>query len=171
MDVLVCLAERAGKTVTKDEVFASVWSGQFVTESALARCIAELRQTLGDDARRPRFIETIPKRGYRLLMPITSPGPAGTDRHEPVRPSGPRAAVLEPAPTPRLVVTPAPPVAAPDSGRAGRSRHRWRWLVGVGFAGALVVSLLVWKSLLVPVQSRSETLIVSVDNTTGRPGV
>jgi DNA-binding winged helix-turn-helix (wHTH) protein len=67
MDVLVCLATRPGRCVSRHEMLSTVWSGRFVAESGLARCIAELRQVLGDDARHPRIIETITKRGYRLM--------------------------------------------------------------------------------------------------------
>lgn len=76
MDMLVCLAARAGRTVTREEFFATVWSGRFVAESGLTRCVAELRQALGDSARQPRIIETIPKRGYRLIAPVVrAPAP------------------------------------------------------------------------------------------------
>src|SRR3990172_10374536 len=67
MQVLLCLARRAPAVVTKDELFPDVWQGVFVTDEALTYVIWELRKALGDDARRPRFIETIPKRGYPLL--------------------------------------------------------------------------------------------------------
>jgi DNA-binding winged helix-turn-helix (wHTH) protein len=71
MDVLCCLARRAGHTIGRDEIFSTVWPGQFVVETGLPRCIAELRQVFKDDARDPRVIETIPKRGYRLLPPVS----------------------------------------------------------------------------------------------------
>ena len=70
MDLLVCLAARAGATVTRDDLFTIVWSGRFVAESSVSRCVAELRQALGDSARHPRIIETIHKRGYRLIAPV-----------------------------------------------------------------------------------------------------
>jgi DNA-binding winged helix-turn-helix (wHTH) protein len=77
MDVLVCLAARAGRMVTREELLATVWSDRFVVESGLTRCVSELRQTLGDSARQPRIIETIPKRGYRLIADVVSaPEPA-----------------------------------------------------------------------------------------------
>ncbi len=76
MDMLVYLAERAGRTVTRQELLATIWSGRFVAESGLPRCVAELRQALGDSAREPRIIETIPKRGYRLIAAVvTAPAP------------------------------------------------------------------------------------------------
>jgi DNA-binding winged helix-turn-helix (wHTH) protein/tetratricopeptide (TPR) repeat protein len=69
-DLLVCLARRAGEIVLKDEILAEVWPGQYIAESGLSRCIAELRQILEDDVRAPRYIETITKRGYRLAAPV-----------------------------------------------------------------------------------------------------
>lgn len=71
MDVLVCLLERAGEVVSRDELLAAAWSGRFVTEEVLTVAIFELRRALGDDARAPRFVETIPKRGYRWKLEVT----------------------------------------------------------------------------------------------------
>jgi DNA-binding winged helix-turn-helix (wHTH) protein len=69
-DLLVCLARRAGKIVLKEEILAEVWPGQFIAESGLSRCVAELRQSLEDDPHEPHFIETFPKRGYSLIAPV-----------------------------------------------------------------------------------------------------
>lgn len=65
--VLALLTERAGQVVTKDELFETVWADTAVTDSALATCIQEIRHALDDDARRPRFIETLHRRGYRFI--------------------------------------------------------------------------------------------------------
>jgi TonB family protein len=67
MEVLVCLASRPGETVAKQELLNTVWADSFVTEDVLARTISELRRAFDDKPRQPRFIETIPKRGYRLV--------------------------------------------------------------------------------------------------------
>jgi adenylate cyclase len=87
MDVLACLAGESGRVVAKEELLAMVWGGAFVEEGVLSQAIHSLRKALGDDARQPRYIQTIPKRGYRLLAPVelerratetvgeTSPGP------------------------------------------------------------------------------------------------
>jgi len=75
MDVLVCLASGNGCTVRKQELLDTVWDDRPVTKTAIARSVAELRQALGDDARQPRIIETIPKRGYRILAPIARNAP------------------------------------------------------------------------------------------------
>lgn len=78
MDVLLLLAKHAGRVVSKDDIAAAVWPELFISESVITRAIAGLRRALEDDARSPRFIETIAKRGYRLLTPAAAP---------PVRPS------------------------------------------------------------------------------------
>jgi TolB-like protein/DNA-binding winged helix-turn-helix (wHTH) protein/Tfp pilus assembly protein PilF len=70
MEVLLCLASRAGETVPKDELLKTVWPDTYVTDDGLVRSISELRRVFEDDAREPRFIQTIPKRGYRLVAPV-----------------------------------------------------------------------------------------------------
>jgi DNA-binding winged helix-turn-helix (wHTH) protein len=70
MDVLVVLARRAGDTVSRNELIEAVWKHSYVCDEALSRCISLLRHALGDDRSNPRFVETIPKRGYRLMMPV-----------------------------------------------------------------------------------------------------
>jgi DNA-binding winged helix-turn-helix (wHTH) protein/predicted ATPase len=69
--VLELLAERAQDVVTKQELFDRAWRGVTVSDDALTSCIKELRAALGDDARRPRSIETRHRRGYRLMLPAT----------------------------------------------------------------------------------------------------
>jgi TolB-like protein/DNA-binding winged helix-turn-helix (wHTH) protein/Tfp pilus assembly protein PilF len=74
MKLLVCLASQAGKVVTKREIIDTVWDGQVTTNDAVAAAIYSLRKALGDEARRPRYVETIPKRGYRVLsIPALEP--------------------------------------------------------------------------------------------------
>jgi DNA-binding winged helix-turn-helix (wHTH) protein/predicted ATPase len=67
LSVLCALAERPGEVVTKEELFRTVWSDTAVSDSALTSCIQELRQALHDQARRPEFIQTLNRRGYRFL--------------------------------------------------------------------------------------------------------
>lgn len=71
-EVGACLADRAGEVVRKEELIRAVWPDTFVTEDVLTKAISELRRALDDDAKRPQFIETIPKRGYRLIAPDVS---------------------------------------------------------------------------------------------------
>ncbi|HYI65227.1 MAG TPA: transcriptional regulator [Allosphingosinicella sp.] len=70
LDALVLLVSEAGKLVSKDRFLEEVWRGVPVTDEALTQCIKTLRRKLGDDAARPRFIETIPKHGYRFIAPV-----------------------------------------------------------------------------------------------------
>jgi TolB-like protein/DNA-binding winged helix-turn-helix (wHTH) protein/Flp pilus assembly protein TadD len=89
MDVLVCLAERPGRLVTRDELIKRVWKGNATGEHALTRCIADLRHQLDDHPENPVYIQTLPRRGYRLLAPVnggrsqTSPTPR--DSKDPLR--------------------------------------------------------------------------------------
>jgi DNA-binding winged helix-turn-helix (wHTH) protein len=69
-DALALLVGQAGSLVTKDRFMAEVWRGVPVTDEALTQCIKELRRALGDDAASPRFIETVPKHGYRFVMAV-----------------------------------------------------------------------------------------------------
>ncbi len=73
MAVLLDLVTHAGNVRSKEDIISVVWADTYVGEAALSRCISELRRTLGDDAREPRYIETLPKRGYRLVAPVSSP--------------------------------------------------------------------------------------------------
>ena len=70
MDVLICLAERTGDVTTRQELIDAVWGGSPVADEPLTRCISSLRRYLGDSRQEPRFLETVPKRGYRLIMPV-----------------------------------------------------------------------------------------------------
>ena len=67
MAVLALLADRPGRVVSKDEFFTTIWHDTAVTDSALATCIQEIRRALGDEARHPRYIETLHRRGYRFV--------------------------------------------------------------------------------------------------------
>jgi DNA-binding winged helix-turn-helix (wHTH) protein/Tfp pilus assembly protein PilF len=71
-EVLLFLVENAGRVVSKQELFDEVWKESFVTDNALTRMVKEIRQVLGDDADAPRYIETIPKRGYRFIALTSS---------------------------------------------------------------------------------------------------
>lgn len=70
MDLLVLLASRNGDVVESDEIIDEVWNGNFVTSNAIYNCIIELRQAFSEDKAEPRYIETIPKRGYRLIAEV-----------------------------------------------------------------------------------------------------
>jgi adenylate cyclase len=78
MEVLLALAEAAPNLVSREALVAKVWPRGYVTDDALNRCISNLRAALGDNARSPEFIVTVPRRGYRLAQPVRA-GAAETD--------------------------------------------------------------------------------------------
>ncbi len=70
-DVLVFLVENAGRLITKEELLDSVWADQFVEQSNLTVQIHSLRKALGDVASEPRFLATIPGKGYQFIAPVS----------------------------------------------------------------------------------------------------
>ena len=70
MSLLVYLAFNAGSTITREQLFEAVWPGVVVTDDTLTQAVAKLRKALGDDARNPRYIQTVPKGGYRLSAAV-----------------------------------------------------------------------------------------------------
>jgi DNA-binding winged helix-turn-helix (wHTH) protein len=71
MDLLTYFAAHRGEVVSKDQLLDGVWASESVSESALTRTVTELRQALGDEDDAPRLLETIPKRGYRLIGSVS----------------------------------------------------------------------------------------------------
>lgn len=115
MQVLVYLAEHAGAVVPRDQLLAVIWQEVVVNEAALTRTISELRKIFDDDAKTPRYIETIRKTGYRLIAPV-EPLQASA-RH---MPSG-------------------------DSMHPGTTkRYTWNWWVGAVVLGVSVLTLVAW---------------------------
>jgi DNA-binding winged helix-turn-helix (wHTH) protein len=72
MKVLVYLASRAGEPVSRAELEREVWRGMAVGHDAVTSTVTKLRRALRDDARNPRYIATVPKRGYRLTAPVSA---------------------------------------------------------------------------------------------------
>jgi DNA-binding winged helix-turn-helix (wHTH) protein/tetratricopeptide (TPR) repeat protein len=71
-EVLCCLVERAGELVTKDELLDTVWAQLHVSESSLSVAVNALRSALADDKQAPQYIETVTRRGYRLIAPVSA---------------------------------------------------------------------------------------------------
>ena len=68
--VLEILVRSKGTPVTRQELLDQVWSESIVSDDALTQVIIKLRKAFGDNSREPSYIQTIPKRGYRLLAPV-----------------------------------------------------------------------------------------------------
>jgi len=71
MALLVYLAENQGSVVSREQLEAEVWSNRVISYDALTSCITRLRKVLGDDSRNPAYIETVPKKGYRLIAAVS----------------------------------------------------------------------------------------------------
>jgi transcriptional activator of cad operon len=80
-ELLALLVAQPGLPVSREQIMQALWPGQVVGEDSLARAVFKLRQALGDDARSPRYVETLAKRGYRLIVaPVTEAlAPEGDD--------------------------------------------------------------------------------------------
>jgi DNA-binding winged helix-turn-helix (wHTH) protein/TolB-like protein/Tfp pilus assembly protein PilF len=71
MDVFVLLASHGGEVVSKDQLIEAVWKGRPQTDDVITRCISALRRGLADDAKNPAYVETVPRRGYRIMQSVT----------------------------------------------------------------------------------------------------
>jgi len=130
MEVLAALAQRPGDVVEREELLTLIWGARAaVADEPLTRCIAELRRVLGDSRQTPVYIQTIPKRGYRLLCPVT--------------PLGSRAApALPPA---ELIAAEPARAAAPATPPPARRRATHPAVLAGGLAAALVLTgLALW---------------------------
>ena len=95
-NLLLYMAQRPGELLSKQELMDAVWPDTVVTESSLNQAVKELRKALGDDARSPRFIETVHRRGFRLLAPEDyTPLATAGEKAQPQQPLFGRATELE----------------------------------------------------------------------------
>ena len=149
MEVLAYLAKHAGKVLPKSKIIVESWSGSFVTEEVLTNSIWELRKALGDDAKNPTYIQTVPRRGYRLIATVTRQPDSG----EVSVSSLPRnSAFME-----RHVARPAPVTELWNTVSFWRAGHvaddakpkrspGWR-IVGAVSLGAVVLTAVLWLIL------------------------
>ncbi len=124
LQVLAILLNRAGDVVTRDELRAEIWTADtFVDfDHSLHNAIARLREVLGDSAETPRYIETLPRRGYRFIAPVESPVES------------------EHAPDPSHSAQSAPPREVPPAS----ARSMPRALLAASTLALLVIALAVW---------------------------
>ena len=79
VSVLWLLVARAGHVVSKQDLLDTAWKDAYVSDTSLAEAISLVRHTLGDDAQQPAFIQTLPRRGYRFVAPVSVDGPTAAD--------------------------------------------------------------------------------------------
>lgn len=143
MDVLRLLIEHAGGVVSPGEFLEKIWRSPIATDHAVHKAIAELRSALQDDAHNPRYIRTIPKRGYTLLAtvsvlepePVPEFGSAPGAEPEPRAIPSSSASAATPGPTPQPL--PAAPSKRDTSGRL----TLWRKLAIAAILSAVVISV------------------------------
>ncbi|HUH61551.1 MAG TPA: winged helix-turn-helix domain-containing protein [Terracidiphilus sp.] len=132
--LLACLAERAGETVSADELLNRVWTGVTVSQDSVYQAVASLRRQLGDDAKVPQYIETVPRLGYRMVATVR-PLPGGSPAQKDV------------------VAQRSNPAMAGEGGNAagdrGKSvpRRRARRVWAAAAAGCLAFVLAAWAML------------------------
>ena len=167
-DVLAYMVERAGHLVEKDELMSKFWADSFVEEANVARLVHTLRKSLGDDANGCRFIETVPKKGYRFVGKVTKETASPVDAAAPelnVRTAGPEFPEQEP-PHPgidNIAADPAYPIKETNGHRAepammfraetgaddaGVDAAQARRLVPVFASLAIVVAAAAWFLLI-----------------------
>jgi len=139
--ILTLLLERAGEVVTREEIRQKLWSDQTFVEfdDALNTAMGKLRAAIGDSAENPRFVETVPRRGYRFIAPVIKPPrldvrpdptPAIPSETQPAAVSN--AAGLAPGPVPDFPLVHDRPSVA-------EHRRSWRW---VAFSSMTVLVML-----------------------------
>ena len=156
-DLLVVLAQRAGQVVTRDELLSRVWGERgAVSDEPLTRAVAELRKILGDVRADPCYIETIPKRGYRVVAPVRSASQGAAPPVEPPRDPAPPPPTVPVTPAPSIstvaasLQAAAPAAAAGAVAQGGRQAPR-SWLpLALGVAAALVAVIVVALALRPP---------------------
>lgn len=133
--VLICLLERPGEVVSRDEIQQRLWGTDTIVDfdHSLGTAINKLREALGDSAENPRFIETLARRGYRFIAPVAVV--ADPREENPATPSVPPASA---ASTSQTSEVPAAfvPVAAPQ-----KARHLGLWMAGAALAAVLLLAV------------------------------
>ena len=140
-ETLLVLVQRSGRLVEKDELMSEVWSDSFVEEANIARHISILRKALGDGEGNNRYIETVPKLGYRFVAPVREGAGAGTGAG--VQP------LIQTTGTDRFI-------------RGGRKKAvGLRWVVVLGIVGIAVATyLLLFRSTEVASEKPIKSLAI-----------
>jgi TolB-like protein/DNA-binding winged helix-turn-helix (wHTH) protein/Flp pilus assembly protein TadD len=149
MRLLMRLAQAQGTVVSQEELLESVWTGVVVGTASIYQSMSQLRKVLGDSDDPPRYIETVARKGYRLIAPVTAPPPAA-GRTAPAVPATPVG----------------PPAAVPAESRAAA----WPWAVLASISGLFVLAA-VWRfspPLASLPEKASIVVLPFVDLTAGR---
>jgi TolB-like protein/DNA-binding winged helix-turn-helix (wHTH) protein/Tfp pilus assembly protein PilF len=156
IDILLILLAAPGHVVTRDELRARLWAADtFVDfDHGLHSAVNRLREALGDSADNPRFIETLPRKGYRFIAPVT------TVAAEPATPAAPQAPQK-----------PASPTVVPEASVEPRQYLRG-WAMAAALAAvtmAAVAGVVAWRSRAVPAPGRMTIAVLPFENLSGDP--
>ena len=195
LKLLILLASRAGQVVARDEIQQQLWAGEtFVDfEHGVNKCVNQIRTALGDNPARPLYIETLPRRGYRFVAPVTSktiPAPppkiiesdsgersrlpvliGGRTKASPALAEVAAASEPEVAPYARPAAEAATNAAPAHEARYRRSRGRLIWIAAAVLLVAAVGTGLYWRSRQKrPALTDKDTIVLAdFDNKTGDP--
>jgi TolB-like protein/DNA-binding winged helix-turn-helix (wHTH) protein len=154
MRLLLSLADRSGRVVSVQELLDEVWADVVVTSDSVYQAVAALRRTLGDDSKEPRYIATLPRRGYRLVATVR---PASVPESE---------SSASPLPT-RIAEIPVvmpPPASAPVAARSQPVHHRVLLAVGLALIIGAIVAAKAWRTAhLAPVSAKTSAIPAIVD--------
>lgn len=162
--VLTVLLEHGGEIVTREELSRRVWSvDTFVDfDHNLAVAVKKIREALGDSVDKPRFVETVGKRGYRFIAPIEVDGTSKA-RLVVMPLAGEKGNVDE------RVEEPHTTTAAPVAALPRHPAKYWLWLLGLAVVAALAVISIVILRRKPTLAERDLILIADFDNSTGNP--
>jgi TolB-like protein/DNA-binding winged helix-turn-helix (wHTH) protein/Tfp pilus assembly protein PilF len=156
-DTLLVLVENAGHIVAKDEILKRVWLDTFVEEGTLAQNVSTLRRALGEAPHGPIYIETIPKRGYCFVAPVSQTTEEDASRDTAVSGSSPAQ---------------APPAAEPADSPAQRARTLGIWLVVLLLLCAIPSAYLLRQRYIRahrPPTTRTTLAVLPFENLSGDP--
>lgn len=153
MEVLCLLADADGAVLSRGQIMERVWAAAVVNEEALTRVISDIRRALGDERSRPRYIETIPKRGYRLVAGVIRDPAVFQWTHEEMPTSSEAEVVRE----------------ADVAARPNRFR-RWRPLLGM--VAAVCILTIIVRAILQPADqdATASSSFLDVSSLTSDPG-
>jgi TolB-like protein/DNA-binding winged helix-turn-helix (wHTH) protein/Tfp pilus assembly protein PilF len=164
-DSLVELVKHSGHLLDKDELLSSVWPGTFVEESNLAQHISVLRKALHDGENGCRYIETVPRRGYRFVAEVREVGSNGLETHSRIS-----ATPTSEEPAPRSLVT-FVPAAEPLNGRRRGDGHVRRSIVISAVIAVALVSIAIsyfrWSSRTASSQPIHSIAVLPLQNLSG----
>ena len=133
MEVLLYLAQRQDQVIRRDELISDVWHSTFVTDEVLSRAISMLRTRLGDDRMTPRYIQTLPKVGYRLLMEVKPLTAAATKSEK-----------------------------ESQSDHSADLWNNRKWLVGISLTVIVIATLVMWNRPEGEIEPRSASTFKSI---------